>query len=322
MKLYNLCALVGLFLCLEAAETDAAAVKQAAAANQTATVKPMAAPMAAENPTLANQTTVSQAEPGIRLSGMSIPKEYLYCKLEDNVKYYGYDYKKFIVQKDWECQETCINEYPKCKGFTFVKSQSRCYLKTQMDRRTPNSPDDHSGICKVKFPVHCKLQDNVKYFGYDYKKFIVQKVWACQETCINEYPKCKGFTFVKSQKRCYLKSRMDRPYPYEPNDHSGICEAKAPVYCQLEDNVKYYGYDYRKFIVQKVWECQDTCINEYPKCKGFTFVKSQKRCYLKSQMDRRTPNEPNDNSGICKALSSESKAISQATKNSKKTKRI
>jgi len=72
------------------------------------------------------------------------------CPPKDNVQYDGFTYRNVTTTANWEaCKQMCINESPKCAGFTFRKDLTHCLLKTKMARPTPNT-SAKSGICKAK----------------------------------------------------------------------------------------------------------------------------------------------------------------------------
>jgi len=70
------------------------------------------------------------------------------CRLEDNVAYGGYDYfNRKIGNTVHSCMERCIDQIPKCKGFTYEKENGKCWLKTAMVNRRENQYRAQSAVC-------------------------------------------------------------------------------------------------------------------------------------------------------------------------------
>jgi len=141
------------------------------------------------------------------------------CLIESNhVKYMGYDNPVISVSTGEagvpQCEEKCIDMFPKCKGFTLDRRNGQCFTKTKMDYlRIKQFNDFTSGICKAKPRVICTIRLNVKYTGVDWQQYSVSTgqagVSECEQKCIDFYPDCQGFALDRKNGRCIAIYKLD-----------------------------------------------------------------------------------------------------------------
>merc|ERR1711942_424595 len=114
---------------------------------------------------------------------------------------------------------------------------------------------------KNDFKVECRLEENVRYPGEDLKNLKTADSEDCQQLCINEHPKCVGFTFAKSENQCYLKSALGKKKG-DSNYESGFCTSVWTLQTK-----KLY-----RFYELKTWEeAQQACRDFHGRLATFEY---------------------------------------------------
>ena len=141
------------------------------------------------------------------------------------------------------------------------------------------------------------MEDNTDRMGGDYRRIEASpSVEACRSACAAD-KECDAYTYVRSAHHCWLKRGV--PGPTRNVDtvsgvkkravKDGICAAFDGVTC--EPSTDRMGADYRRIDnAPSVRFCQRECANE-SKCTAYTYVKSARQCWLKSEVPNGTHND-------------------------------
>jgi len=148
----------------------------------------------------------------------------------------GGDYKALNVNDANLCEQACASEQ-QCKAFTWVKTTSGCWLKSNITKPVYDSgcvsgvnPQYWASLPTEYQKPYASLafdtEAGIDRPGGGYKDFdTTGGPDLCQKTC-GEDPKCKAYTWVKpgvqtNSAVCWLKSNVTKPV-YNANCVSGI----------------------------------------------------------------------------------------------------
>jgi len=179
-----------------------------------------------------------------------------------------------------QCCDKCKAESG-CAGWTFVKVNGQCWLKSEVswvphyDPAVVSGTVDHVSHCPLKNPNQNNHGVNIGDFGP------VLNAEQCCDKCSGQQ-RCVGWTFVLSNKQCWLKTSVGRS-TYDPDTVSGTVGPNPS--CLMHPNQNNHGRNIGDYgPVSNAEQCCDKCKAEI-RCVGWTFVSNNRQCWLKSSVD-------------------------------------
>lgn len=130
--------------------------------------------------------------------------------LEPGTDRYAADYKTIGTGDPNACCLACEQD-PKCRAFSWVASQNTCYLKstapaaTSVSGITSGAKGNASSVSAQNRRCRIAIDDNSDRYASDYKTLGTDNPESCCLACDDD-PKCRSFSWVTSQRTCYLKS--------------------------------------------------------------------------------------------------------------------
>lgn len=202
-------------------------------------------------------------------------------------------------EKNWEIaqQANTIGSY----NIYILKHPDGIYLPQAKQRVAALQ----SGVGKVEEEVRGSLSvgdlrdiPGFDAYGFDYERVPDISYDACKQACAANR-KCKALTYNSAHSLCFLKSGAQ--YLVATTD------AEAAVAGHLFGNLRRIGvqalqrtvidgYDYSDKRGISFFECLMQCENDV-RCQAFSWVKSEKWCFLKSGVGRKSYNRKVD-SGV------------------------
>lgn len=96
------------------------------------------------------------------------------------------------------CSSYC-DEDSHCVAWTYVSSNSTCYLKDQITAMVA-APGMTTGR---------RFEPDTNYDGSDYREiFNASRPGICHAACLEDYRACKAWTWVEINETCYLKDSI------------------------------------------------------------------------------------------------------------------
>jgi len=165
------------------------------------------------------------------------------------------------------CIQECIKkEFPPCRGFTFLKTDRQCWMKTKMVERTPNKPDYVSGFCE-EFDEYGRPPLNVAFtmktigdrLGALCQSTMSTDGWAAQWSIrdLKKFRDRKGdaLWFCPAKVSCSLyssPSEAEEPYQALPQLRSEAQPTHTKTYVCESD-----AFAYNLTIYDKKLSCSD-----------------------------------------------------------------
>ena len=126
-------------------------------------------------------------------------------KIEEGCDIPGNNLKSSKEKSPPLCAEACDKE-PKCKGFTFISGWNKCFLKSKV--KTQAKVTMIAAHNKDGFKLHFNHDNS----GKDFKNIVLDSEKLCLDEC-RKNSKCKGFSYIKGYRSCWLKKTLGRVFP-------------------------------------------------------------------------------------------------------------
>lgn len=112
------------------------------------------------------------------------------------------------------CSVHCQDDV-NCVAWTYVESNDTCYLKNVFTRRV-SAPGMTTGR---------RFEPSTNYDGNDYMEIPGSTPGVCHEACLDDSEYCRAWTWVQSNKTCYLKDS----FPTNKTTVQGMVSARYSV---------------------------------------------------------------------------------------------
>jgi PAN domain/Trypsin len=167
----------------------------------------------------------------------------------------------------WVCQDRCEQE-PKCRAFTYVDSNKRCFLKSALPRAVPKA-GVFSGLPGM---------GSFDRVGRDFQTLSLSRSDECEAACARN-SSCAAFTFLNGT--CYLKNAV----PVASTNCSGCLSSHR----RIETGIDRMGSDYKNLVTASAAACATECAKDGA-CLAYSWLATTTRCYLKNAVPQTSVN--------------------------------
>ncbi|KAH0484998.1 MAG: hypothetical protein KVP17_000137 [Porospora cf. gigantea B] len=172
------------------------------------------------------------------------------------------------AKSPYDCAHACRSRQ-ECSAISFRVISGQCFLKADMPHMTSRSGYVSARAdCVGEPPMSDCLEYGTFYYGSTAGFIRLSQASACAEQCARSAA-CKFFTFIPSEKTCYLKStRVFATYSADAISGTREC-------ADLEDSCMDVGTMYRGEIISSslttsVAKCKAAC-QKHRHCRFFSF---------------------------------------------------
>lgn len=178
--------------------------------------------------------------------------------------------------------------------FDFLPTNYKCKkptLSTQLQYIKSTREDDLSNILSFY-----SITEKMSVTGNDLSTTTGATITQCKSLCdVNSA--CGGFIFDNTTNTCSLKTGVVTPAPVKNDKTTLYRKVEKSTYSQVANN-NVVGNDLFTTVntatdVTDVNKCTNAC-DITPGCKGFTYEKSTKKCFLKSDVSKTTTSTTTD----------------------------
>lgn len=130
------------------------------------------------------------------------------------------------------------------------------------------------------------VRDDISYWGADLQRVKANDIDECTRAC-RAFERCKAVTYIKSQKKCYLKHRRggNRGPMYLKGRISVNmeCDNKKDHSC-IERGINFiaYGGEIARRTVNTFDLCEQFC-RDTEGCHSITYETSSRKCWLRNK---------------------------------------
>lgn len=178
--------------------------------------------------------------------------------------------------------------------FDFLPTDYKCKkptLSTQLQYIKSTREDDLSNILSLY-----SITEKMSVTGNDLSTASGSSVMQCKSLCdVNSA--CGGFIFDNTTNTCSLKTGVVTPAPVKNDKTTLYRKVEKSTYSQVANN-NVVGNDLFTTVntatdATDINKCTNAC-DITPGCKGFTYEKSTKKCFLKSDVSKTTTSTTTD----------------------------